>query len=576
MRKRIVILLAATTKGGKTTIAMSLCHSDYRRRMVALSNCRTEVTVDWIYDPKVTDIKLKDVFLNYGTVFGVDSKERINCEKFSKVLDSKEGKYLRDIFGLEKQENLNNVELEKYVLDTISSYVNSCDDDKIANIIKDKKSNQFLRRIEVLLPPVEEFVQYFKNKEVSLVLRDTRGFLDIDAKEATSLQLKTMQELGIDGIDAVLLLGSNAPFPDIHSWYKNAYRSAFESVPIFVMVRSELPSVLYKLKYKKDVTVENVQNLLMEAKKCEGGFDELPIAFSYCYELLKMSVLYKLKYKKDVTVENVQNLLMEAKKCEGGFDELPIAFSYCYELLKMFELGKMDGVNFRYNYKVYENEDLRYIYPNSSTLAQSSDNPNYDCDDYRLYETIIFENFRDILDKIIEHSNFVEAIYGQIQLDFIDTLQSNVNVEMYPNFNNYDRNDVCENILSGSILGPRDGIVTVEHGDVKYLGAVTMGVSARAWLKKNVYEYTYAGSLKKPDGTDMISKMSKDCQDNLVRMTLFNIIEKKTDYNAYFRGYYFMNRYLIKEAILNVRNKKMSGDALNNASKEIAKIVFSN
>ncbi len=529
MRKRIVILLAATTKGGKTTIAMSLCHSDYRRRMVALSNCRTEVTVDWIYDPKVTDIKLKDVFLNYGTVFGVDSKERINCEKFSKVLDSKEGKYLRDIFGLEKQENLNNVELEKYVLDTISSYVNSCDDDKLANIIKDKKSNQFLRRIEVLLPPVEEFVQYFKNKEVSLVLRDTRGFLDIDAKEATSLQLKTMQELGIDGIDAVLLLGSNAPFPDIHSWYKNAYRSAFESVPIFVMVRSELPSVLYKLKYKKDVTVENVQNLLMEAKKCEGGFDELPIAFSYCYELLKM-----------------------------------------------FELGKMDGVNFRYNYKVYENEDLRYIYPNSSTLAQSSDNPNYDCDDYRLYETIIFENFRDILDKIIEHSNFVEAIYGQIQLDFIDTLQSNVNVEMYPNFNNYDRNDVCENILSGSILGPRDGIVTVEHGDVKYLGAVTMGVSARAWLKKNVYEYTYAGSLKNPDGTDMISKMSKDCQDNLVRMTLFNIIEKKTDYNAYFRGYYFMNRYLIKEAILNVRNKKMSGDALNNASKEIAKIVFSN
>lgn len=103
-----------------------------------------------------------------------------------------------------------------------------------------------------------------------------------------------------------------------------------------------------------------------------------------------------------------------------------------------------------------------------------------------------------------------------------------------------------------------------------------MGVSARTWLKKNVYEYTYAGSLKNPDGTDMISKMSKDCQDNLVRMTLFNIIEKKTDYNAYFRGYYFMNRYLIKDAILNVRNKKMSGDALNNASKEIAKIVFSN
>lgn len=45
-KKELVLLMTALTKGGKTTIAMALCHPDYRSKMVLLSNCRTEVTVD--------------------------------------------------------------------------------------------------------------------------------------------------------------------------------------------------------------------------------------------------------------------------------------------------------------------------------------------------------------------------------------------------------------------------------------------------------------------------------------------------------------------------------------------------
>ena len=530
-RKELVLLMAALTKGGKTTIAMALCNPKYRAKMASLSNCRTEVTVDWTYDTGANDIALKEILLNYQGVFGTDFKERISCEKFSEVLDSEEGKYLQDIFGLEKQENLSGSELEQYVLNAIMSYVNSCDEEGLAKLIKNRLSNRFLRRIKVVVPPVEEFAQFFDEKTVSLVLRDTRGLLDIDPEEATKVQSRTMQDLGIDGIDAVLLLGTAAPFADTIKWYKNAYKSAFESVPVFIMTRPDSVSTLYDFMY---------------------GIDE-----------------------ENVTVENVRDFLQSAKKGNGkGFKEFPNTYLQCYRLLEMFDIGKINGVDFNYKYKVYNNEDLRYIYPNSTTLVQNDGKPDYESADYHLYELIVFENLKDMVNKMVEHNSFVEAIYNQIKADFANLIQSNVSVPMYPEYRKYDRNDVCNNILSGNILGPRDGIVTTEHGDVKYLGAVTSGVSSRIWLRNKIYSYTYVGSLKNPDGSDIAPNMPKECRDNLVKMALFNIVEKNTDYEAYFQGYYFINRYSVRNAISNIRKNNMQGDALNNVSKEIASIVF--
>ena len=122
-RKEIVLLMVALTKGGKTTIAMALCHERSRSQMFALSNCRTEVTTDWSYGADNSEIKLIEVQLNNKAVYGTDRKEGINCEKYSENLDSKEGKYLKETFGLEKQQGLSADALEQYVLDKIKEYV---------------------------------------------------------------------------------------------------------------------------------------------------------------------------------------------------------------------------------------------------------------------------------------------------------------------------------------------------------------------------------------------------------------------------------------------------------------------
>lgn len=39
---------------------------------------------------------------------------------------------------------------------------------------------------------------------------------------------------------------------------------------------------------------------------------------------------------------------------------------------------------------------------------------------------------------------------------------------MCPGYQNYARNEVYDNILSGSILGPSDGIATTEDRQIKY------------------------------------------------------------------------------------------------------------
>lgn len=548
-KKELVLLMTALTKGGKTTIATALCHPNSRNKMVSLSNCRTQVTVDWTYDPEATDIKLTEILLNYQGVFGTGSKERINCNSFSKVLDSTEGKYLQDIFGLEKQENLSCIELEQYVLNKIKNYVNNCNNQGLAEIIKNTLSNKVLRRIKVVVPPVNEFVNFFNEQKVSLVLRDTRGLLDINAEEADKVKFRTMQELGIDGIDAVLLLGTSAPFVDMVDWYKKAYKGAFESVPIFIMTRPDSLSLLYNLIYgidDKNITVENVHEFLQFAKKgTEKGYKDLPNTY-----------------------------LQYSKLLETEFKAFSNTYLQCYRLLEMFEVGKITGIEFQFNYKVYNNEDLCYVYPNSTALVQNATTPDYSSADYRLYELVVFENLKDMISKMINHNHFIEAISTQIKADFAAKLQSNTKVHMYPEYRKYDENTVCNNIMNGDILGPRQGIVTTEHGDIIYLGAITSAVSSRIWLRNAVSSYKYSGTLTNPDGSNMKLDIPNDCRDNLIRMALFHIIEKNTDCQAYFQKYYFIDRDIVYEAILRVRNNNPQGNALNNTSKEIANIIF--
>lgn len=535
MKKReIVLLMTALTKGGKTTIAMALCHESCRRKMVSLANCRTEVTVDWTYDSEAEDIALREILLNYKGVFGTDRKEDITCERFADVLDSEDGAYLK-IFGLEKQDDLSSAQLETYVLGKITEYVNNCNDMRLAELIKNRKSNRFLRRIKVIVPPVEDFKAFFDEKKITLVLRDTRGLLDMDPDEAKKISFLSMQELGIDRINAVLLLGTTTAFANLVEWYKKAYREAFESVPVFVMTRPDSVATVYDFLY---------------------GIDD-----------------------ENVTPEKVGDFLAQVKKgTRKGFKDFSKSFKQCYELLEMFEVGKVvNDYDFNFNYKVYNNEELRYVYPVAETLHKSDvAERDYMSPDYKLYEMMIFSNVKDMVDKIITHETFIEAINKRIVGDFVASIQGSTDVGLCPWYRKYTRKDVCDSIMHGDILGVRDGIVTVNHGKIKYLGAVTSAVSANAWLRHKAANYTYSEELL--CDMEWEKDMPKECRDNLVRMALFEIIERNKDDSAHFQSYYFMNRYKVERAIRTIREVRVqdgeNGDALSRVAVEIANLVF--
>lgn len=531
MKKELIFLMTGMTKGGKTSIATALCHPNCRDKMVALGNCRTQVTVDWTFDPDAEKITLMEVLLNYKAVFGTAFAERISCVTFNEILTDEKNKFLKEVLGLEKQENLTGEELERYVLGRIVEFVNASDEKELSNLISNRASNRFIRRIKVSLPPVDEFFEILKKNKISLVLRDTRGLLDLDPDEANEAQYRTKAELGLDGIDAALVLGTSAEFPDTTEWYKRAYKEAFEAVPIFIMARA---GALWNMFEKKYGTVDG-----------------------------------------NLNTSNIQNFLECVKGEEAAdYERLRIAYIPCYRLLEKFDLGKIYSGDFEFFYRVYKKEELRYVYPESVILAMGEDKLDYTSPDYRFYERIVFSNLADMIGKVLEHNQFVDAIHNLICYDFADTLQKGENIAMVPDYQVYDRTDVCNRIVRGPILGPRDGIVTMEHGKVKYLGAVTSAVSARVWMRSNVYGYVYPGVLQNPDGTDLAPNMTKACRDNLVRMTLFKIIEASTDTSAYFRGYYFVNRFLVWRAIDEVRRNDLPGDALDHAIREIAKLVF--
>ena len=119
--------------------------------MSKLCNCRTEISVDQTYILDIDSIAVVDVLLNYKGVFGTDIKENINCQKFNEILNGKDGEYLKNIFKLEEQFEGGSNELEEYVKDKIKKYINDCNIDNLSELIKNRKSNRFIRTAQYMI-----------------------------------------------------------------------------------------------------------------------------------------------------------------------------------------------------------------------------------------------------------------------------------------------------------------------------------------------------------------------------------------------------------------------------------------
>ena len=58
-------------------------------------------------------------------------------------------------------------------------------------------------------------------------------------------------------------------------------------------------------------------------------------------------------------------------------------------------------------------------------------------------------------------------------------------------------------------------------------------------------------------------------------MSLFKLVEDHTDKNAYYHDYYFIDKYLTRDAIVQFRNSNGSvNDALDSASHIIADLMI--
>jgi hypothetical protein len=77
------------------------------------------------------------------------------------------------------------------------------------------------------------------------------------------VQNKQISDLGVSGVDGVLLLCSSDRFSNsIGSWYKRVYNSCFRGVPIFIEARHDALFQFYK-----DVCTINIKHIIAISAK---------------------------------------------------------------------------------------------------------------------------------------------------------------------------------------------------------------------------------------------------------------------------------------------------------------------
>lgn len=543
MFKKIIFLMLAMSRAGKTTKVSTLSAVPEQISSVCIkSDATTPVTTDWELSTSAEVVSLTKVELNPRAVYQ-DTYSR-TIAKYNENLNG--NSILTDFFGLEKiQEDSGITDPKEYVDARIKEFIENSDFDTIKKIMSNKTIGNYVKRITIVVPASEEFKCELKELGLdSMVLRDTRGIMDINPKDLEKMPNLSMYDLGLDGIDAVLLLCSTEEFPvQAGEWYKTIYDACFKAVPVFLESRTDALANSYK------TYVDMVSNITPK-------------------EYLEMIREGKFKSFNE----------MMATYFESGF-----------HLLKTYGAAKNYDGHWYFKYNVFKVEDCLYL--NSvvpSLKAASRDGriteETFNNDYYQFFKDVTVCNMSNMVKRVKEHVDLIEYINksGTFNREFLVHLEEyfyDKHVYMYPDYKSIGRSDVCWDIMTtDDFLGPRNGITTQNHGKPKYLAAATSAATSYCNISNAICSFKLDDVIRYADGNEIAPDISSYLQEAFVNMYLNKKLKNAMDiYASSFRGYIIIDRNIVVDAI---KSSKMDGlfnndeDALTVVVEEIAKIIF--
>ena len=537
MKKKLIIALMGLSKGGKTSFINSLSHNPKEMLAVHAKNeARTKVTVNYEYVPYgiITEAAVKNIGWNKARVAcGGDYK---NLDAYNKAVAEDEiyrAVGFQYIIGCENMFG----ELTKQIIQIEESITVK----KMIFLINMERIDEYITTITIQIPANEFLSKLLMKKDMTLVLRDTRGLLDLmieDGKNNTkNIYMKPLAELGLDGINGIIFMSEGTFQDSIAKIYSRMLRTVMNAVPIFLVYRDRTICEEF---------VDDVQCVLDVINNKKKNLDMFEDRF---YEALNF--LMNIGIVKDVS-------------------------------------GEFEFATFNYFNKL----DVEYLFPECTYLSKikrgrpTKENPLEDESfvNYTYYTTYIM---CDIIDKLLRYyddlfnvfrGNTLSNVLRKHRYEF----QEDVNVY----HTEYARPQVdYENAVSISnkmcddnvdILGPRNGITSMNGRKMRYVASGVSGVTIERALRKWINKQTFYNEI------DLESALDDDKKANVIKKALSYVLQKRfVDYYATIQGYNCMNRYIIQDNIVAIREKNVceskamyefAGFVLDAFCKELEKV----
>lgn len=524
MKRRIVVALLSLSKYGKTSYITSLAQDP--KEMIVLhakDDSRTKLTVNYELIPyeEGMHVEVQDIIWNKGKIAcGNDFK---NIEKYNEQVRTN---IIYQKIGLKEIEVVDY--FYKELLTQLEEIEKSISIGEVLDIINTEGVDLLITGITITVPANEILSQELRRENMSLILRDTRGLLDIlvkDENNGKKLSTKPLAELGLDGLNAIIFLCSREYQDVIADIYSDMLNSVMTAVPIFLAYRD---GDIKRVTLEK---IEDVSRIIEEEREIEDNFE------SKFYPALKF--LSKI----DIT-ESVSESEFTFK-----------TFNY------------------------FDKDKVEYIYPECIYLSKLMRNKEVDdnpLDDssyitFKLFTTYIMT---DIIEKLMEYYNNILKIFkGNALAQILKENRYVFQAEVQDDFKQYgvqyhtdfarpqvdyeDNTSIARKMCDATvdILGPRSGITTMNGRKMAYIATAISGVTLdralKWWINRQSFQIEELTELG----------LAKGKQSELIKKAMLYVLQKRfVDYFASIQGYICMNRYVIRDNLEIVRNKHVGED----------------
>lgn len=521
MKKKLIIALMGLSKGGKTSFINSLSHNP--KEMLdahAKNEARTKVTVNYELVPygEYTEASVTNIGWNKARIAcGGDYK---NFDAYNQACDEN---VIYEEIGFQKITDCENMfsDLSKQ----ITRIENSMSVEKIMTLINLEKIDEYITTITIRVPANEYLTEVLKRNGMTLVLRDTRGLLDLMIEEGKNntktVYMKPLAELGLDGINGIIFMSEGIFQDSIAKMYQRMLQAVMNAVPVFLAYRDK--TICEEIiDY-----VADAKNVIDSKKKNADMFEDR------FYEALN--------FLKNVGIVN---------EVEGDFE-----FS-------------------TFNY--FNKLDVEYLFPECMYLSKkkrgrpAKENPLED-ETYVNYTRYTSYIMVDVIEKLLTYyddifnifrGNTLSDVLRKHRYEFQEDVERDFKEYGYKYHTEYARpqvdyenaesisNKMCD--MGVDILGPRDGITSMNGRKMRYVASGVSGVTIERALRKWINKQTFYNEIS------IDSALADSEKANVIKKALSYVLQKRfVDYYATIQGYNCMNRYIINDNITAIRDKNV-------------------